>query len=783
MRNINTKNTSRAPMRNESYKRFSIYKKQEKRSWLDFLFDWIVKGIIMALMISINFVLFASSANYSLFAEGLYVIPNIVIPMVIIFTISIGAMFFISFSRILENILVSVVIGCVSYATINQFMTISPDSFLYSMFYGLSPEFAMHFINNSDILTAVVFSIITFFFLTAVSNRIVFFASIFLMVVLALVIADEYINQRHKQEFVTLYEKENIKAKVRGNKFIYIMLPNAASYRYISDMEDDKIASDDVRRTKEHMLGFFAKNNFTLYDNAYVGDEDYLMNIVSQFNILSNKKVEDSVLDNVLIDSYLKFKNHNEKSVYLEDNKLFNKFKNAKYRINVYQSHGIELCKSNNEIIADKCVEKQNHPFNFEGMDISEIKKTSLLLLQWINSTTLFKDLSVWYEFINTFTDASKVALLGIPYNNLHVINSIKTLDIMFNDVLSEDANTTYFALLDIPSEMYVYDEFCNIKTSDKWLSKDNLPWVKIPNLVERRKAYLQQTDCLYSKLNEFMEKLKAYDIDGNTVVVIQGISGIDNKKGSQDFIETFNSKKSVIMAIREPRKNGFQVDYEVCPVSGVLIKYLYGKNICRPLEDLNISKQSKSDLYKSIISGNKHITKYDVAKAKYTFSEWYKIWEKNSSSNNKGVQIIRDMLTFENPILSKAVPKPVDKKPVQEKPQEKQPKQIVEAPKKIEPKMFIEVINNNTKVVEKTVVEKPVVEKSVDDVSSAVNTPVLEKTNKTSEIEEDFFDEANANMQDEEKLKDEKKEQEPVVDENEELVIDLNELLATPIN
>lgn len=652
--NVSNKNF-RAPMRNESYKRFSIYKKQEKRSWLDFLFDWIIKGIIIALLISINFVLFASSANYSLFAEGVYVIPNIVLPIIVIFTISIGAMFFISFSRILENILVSLVVGFVTYATINQFMTVSPDSFLYSMFYGISPEFARNFINNSDFITAVVFSIVTFVMLSVLSNKFIFYGAVLLLVIFGIVIADEYINQRNKQEFITLYEKEPTKRKAKGNKFIHIMLPNATSYRYLSDLEDDEIAVNDIKKTKELMLGFYAKNNFILYDNAYVEEDNSFMNIVGQFNILSNKKVEDSVLDKILVDGYMKFKNHNEKSVYLEDNKLFDKFKNAKYRINVYQSHGIELCKSNNEVIADKCVEKQNHPFNFEGMDISEIQKTKLLLLQWINSTTLFKDLSGWYSFINVFTDANKVALLGIPYDNLHVINSIKTLDIMFNDILSEDANTTYFALLDIPTEMYVYDDFCNIKPSDQWLSKDNLSWVKVPNLAERRKAYLQQTNCLYGKLQEFMERLKAYDINNNAVVVIQGISGLNNKNDKQNFIESFRSKKSVIMAIREPKKKGFEVDYNLCPVSSILIKYLYGKNVCRPLKNVEMSQSSKTELYKDMMG--KPITKHDVVKAKYTFSEWYKTWEDSSSENSSdGVKIIRDMVKFEDPILSKKV-------------------------------------------------------------------------------------------------------------------------------
>ncbi|MDR1694356.1 MAG: hypothetical protein LBR70_04090 [Lactobacillaceae bacterium] len=633
-------------MRNESYKRFSIYKKAApKRSWLDFLFDWIVKGVIIALLISINFVLFTSSANYSLFAEGLYVIPNIVFPIIVIFAISLGTMFLISFSRLLENLLLSFIVGLFIYVTINQFMIISPDSFLYSIFYNkVSPNFAMNFIDNSDVVTSVTIAIIIFVLLGALRNRVIFFGAIGLAVIFGAVIADEYINQRNKQEFVTLYEKERAKDDIKGNKFIYIMLPSAASYRYLSDIENEGLAVDDIKKTKELMLGFYAKNNFTLYDNAYLEEDDQFMNIVSQFNILSNKKVKDSLLDKIAIDGYLKFKNHNEKSIYLEDNKLFNNFKNANYRINVYQSHGIELCQSNNEAIADKCVEKQNHPFNFQNMNISELQKTKFLLLQWVNSTRLFKDLSKMYSFLNVFTDANKVALIGVPFDNLYVINSINTLDIMFNDILAETSNTTYFALLDIPSEMYVYDEFCNIKPSSEWLSKENLPWVKNPNLAERKKAYMQQTSCLYGKLQQFIDKIIAYGLDKESVIVLQGISGLNDKKPSVNisFINEFRSKKSVTMAIKEPKRDKFNISYDICPVSTVLIKYLYGKDLCRHMDAFELGQQTKLEFYTDMMA--KQVSKKDVLQAEQNFTDWYEKWEKHTISNS-GVKIMKEMI------------------------------------------------------------------------------------------------------------------------------------------
>lgn len=619
---------NQAPMKGNSYKRFEAYKTnvdKTTKNIFDFFFNWLIKGTLVATLLSVNFVLFASSANYSLFSEGFSVFPHICLPITIIFIVSIGLMFLISFSAMLENVLVAFIATIVAYATINQFMTVAPESFLYSVLYNnLSPSIAMMFINNSDIFVSVGVGIIVLILLMSLNKKWIFYIWILLSMVFAGVIVDEYVNQRNKKEFMTLYETKQEEATHKGNKFVYIMLPNATSYEYLNTMQKDNMASKEIEKLKNLMLGFYSSNDFLLYNHAYVEEEDMFMNIVKQFNILSQKEPKDSLLDNVLIDGYMKFKNRNEKHIYLEENNLFENFKTAKYKINVYQSHGIELCHSNNAIIADKCVEKQNRPFNFQSLKVSEAEKTSLLVLQWIDSTKLFDNLSFFYKFFNIFTDANKLPLVGISYKNLEVINSIKTLDVIMDDMVKDSGDATYFTLLDMPGEMYVYDEFCNIKPKSQWVHKNNLPWVKIANTYNKKKAYIDQMSCVYGKLQEFINRIDDLGLKENTVVVVQGISGADYTE-DKGFVVDFQAKKSISMAIKEPRNNSFKVNYEVCPASTFLIEYLYSQKACNSLAGINISDKNKKDILQNI-QDNKFTIK-DIALSQLAYKKWYGDW------------------------------------------------------------------------------------------------------------------------------------------------------------
>lgn len=55
-------------IRSRTQKRFR--RSRPRRDLTVYLFDWLVKGMVVALLLSINFLLFASAGNFTVFSSG-----------------------------------------------------------------------------------------------------------------------------------------------------------------------------------------------------------------------------------------------------------------------------------------------------------------------------------------------------------------------------------------------------------------------------------------------------------------------------------------------------------------------------------------------------------------------------------------------------------------------------------------------------------------------------------------------------------------------------------------
>lgn len=249
------------------------------------------------------------------------------------------------------------------------------------------------------------------------------------------------------------------------------------------------------------MLGFYVQNNFTLYQNAYLEGTNPFLNLTQSYNPVNlNQNPMENTLNNVLFKSYFDFDNIVSPTVYLKNNKLFDSFRKNKYHLKVYETRGIETCNVNNEKAVDKCIQKENVPFNLEQTNFSTLQKTYLLLIQWLESTGLITDFSMVNE-------GMKLIVPGLPNNQfstkqLYVANSFKALDLLAKDISTDRGNNAYFVIMDMPAELFIYDSFCNLKPLSQWISADSA------NTVKKREAYAEQMTCLYGQLENFMQRL-----------------------------------------------------------------------------------------------------------------------------------------------------------------------------------------------------------------------------------------------------------------------------------
>lgn len=192
--------------------------------------------------------------------------------------------------------------------------------------------------------------------------------------------------------------------------------------------------------------------------------------------------------------------------------------------------------------------------------------------------------------------------------------------------------NKHIFALIDLPSDMYVYDEFCRVKPRDKWLNMKNLPWVKNDYTLEKQKAYLQQTRCLFGKLEQFTEKLKKENIWDSSVFIIQGVSGVNNFRNFtiSNAKEDFIANRLVALAIHDYKMNKGERRSNMCAISNIVSGYLFRQDRCLN-EDANISKSFMSSLEDDL----KHLETRSDKNDQDVFSKWYTEWAKYEELRN----------------------------------------------------------------------------------------------------------------------------------------------------
>ena len=611
-----------------------IAKRKKKRNWSVYLIDWVEKALIIGLLLAIDFTLFAGAGSFRIFPTDVTLALEVVYIISGIFIFAFVLMYLFSFSGFFQNVITSIIAGLVSVALVGQFANFDK----HSMFGALAETYFGHDIgllmfSFSHIFLGIAIGVFFFFYLVSSSKQgIAYFVGILFLVWVGTAF-HEYTLRDTKSDY--LVRVENHKGKVAdkaqtGKRFVYIAVPELTSYGYFQDLTNsktpDSVPNRKMEQTQDVMLGFYIRNGFKYFVNAYVNDYDPFYNIAETLNIGSGRKVKDMLQTNVRVDSLWRFHNLTPKYVYMKENRLFDIFNRSGYDVKAYQGQGIEMCKENGEINVNKCVEKNGLPLNLDKTDYSIKERTLILLAMWIESMDLTEGFPALYKLVRAFADADAIPLLGISYKDIYVINSLQALDILGKDMAADNGNKAYFVYIDLP-KMYVYDEFCRLKPVNEWQTKDDLPWIGRQDIFEKRAVYADQVRCLYGKLEEFMQNLRRNDLFDKTVVVLQGTVGVDGlgKGNTNDFVNTAKNEKLVTMAIRDPFQNKFEINYDMCAAPNLLKRYLFKSDSCEDFSALNLHPDALAVLKQNIMSYR--ILPQDVKNAQQFFGSWYNEW------------------------------------------------------------------------------------------------------------------------------------------------------------
>lgn len=575
-----------------------------------------------------DFILFAGSGNIEVFKHSLLPTPEIQLGILFFAVVVAFTVLLLHKYEVLKCAFASLIAFGFVYAIFTQFAQIQQNV----VFGTLHISSYMLFGLLSAGITYIVFTqrLRLFKYLLTVA-----------VVVLLVDVYVNYINRNTPHEFIESFNSQKLN-QTKDKRFVYFLLPNLVSYPYLNAMN-----IPEAQETKKIVQGFYQTNDFKVYMQAYTPEQDYLDNMIISFNPLSEKSVETHLLDTRLLSSYWQFQNLKTEYIYLKNNQLYDIFRKNKFQISAYKSRDFDMCHAKHKFNVNRCIEKINQPTNIYSMSLSTLEKAEILVIEWLSSWQLFRNISPLYNTLATLINADKMPLVGVNYNNLYVVNSIQTFDILAQDIQKDSGRQAYFVFADIPSNMYIYDEFCQLKPRQNWLDMANLPWIKKDYTVQRQTAYLQQTKCLYGKLAQFIDQLKEKNLWDNTIVIIQGISGVNNFKNYKytKFLDNFIANRLVTMAIHDKNMKNTDADTELCSTNNILSKYLFNPNTKCNRAKLGIHH----NLYQTLQQKMQELTLGANINYSTDFADWYQKWQNvNKNQATEEADIFQDFDALE---------------------------------------------------------------------------------------------------------------------------------------
>ena len=602
------------------------------KSFGAYCLDLFIKALLMTVLISINFCLFAKAGNYAVFLSDGSLAPEVIRIVSWVFISSLVLMVLLSFSTWAQNILLAITAGMFVLMMLGQFALFDKYAFLTDMLRIYVNDGVADFVYGySDVVVALVVFVLVLLYLVFADRSSLGYLLGSLLLINAYVLFTAYINRYAPHDFVEDVSPREISTET-GKKFVNIILSNAASYNYLDSMLNQNVKDNSkVENLKKIMLGFFVKNGFNLYPNVLLKYQNGQQNQALALNPLAMGGIEQIVAP-VIYDRDWQFDRINDKTIELQSNQVSDAFRKAGYQINAYQSRGLDMCRSRLAYQVDRCVNKLNTPANVDELATTVGQRSLLLVAQWLESSGLFGNEfapSLIFRVVDKVTDAEKIPVVGKSYAKLYVVDSIKVFDKVLQDIANNPGKGAYYIYVDMPADMFVYNEFCMLKNQKDWIALKS-PYSTTGDddetLQKRQVAYAEQYTCLFGKLEDFVSKLDL----ANTVLLIQGISAPQTKLTNEatPFAMVIGNEKLTNIAIKDPKFDGFEVKPQMCYATDIINSYLFKTSKC--------SVDTGSDmeeLKKSVEAIN--IDEKTQLEAKKFFELWIKYW---NQANGKEV-------------------------------------------------------------------------------------------------------------------------------------------------
>jgi hypothetical protein len=334
--------------------------------------------------------------------------------------------------------------------------------------------------------------------------------------------------------------------------------------------------------TKNLITRFYLKNGFQLFGGAY---SRYLYTYTSIGNLLNFTAAESQ--PSTLISGRGPYE--------LLQNKYFKLLSDKQYQIEVLSPGWIDFC-SEASAVAIACIERHWSVLkNFAKLDLPVAQKVQVLYSRYLNQSSIVA--AILYAFV--LPVQSKFPALAPSIQQwiwafhperarTDSLNALADLKPLWSNILSLPNGTVLFAHLLIPHYPYVANSDCSIRPPSRdflWNYRglfDEPPMNTAASRKERYQQYLEQLRCLYLRLDELFDQMRAAGIYDDSIIVLHGDHGsrivltepnaaTQPELTKQDLVDGY----STLFAMKLPGKSG-GYDKSPWPLEQLLAKFVF---------------------------------------------------------------------------------------------------------------------------------------------------------------------------------------------------------------
>ena len=594
--------------------------------------DKISRSIYIFLLFAMDFIMFIYSINGRLIENG-KVNQAVLVILGAIFAVSLTLILLLSFSKIAQNVLCALVTMLVTIMFFYQFGMGDVDNFLEVWLNKHARWLSFLCICPSPWIIGFILGLLVFFAFLY-SDAILFVMLIFLFSAAIGVHKNESLAPA-KTEYQEVKKLPPNVGLGRDSNIVYLMAPKLPSYQFLNSIRDV-----NFRELRDLIIGFYVVNGFEVYPNAFVQKNDSMSNIIDILNQVNYNSTTSANRGYAEFLNDWNFIHGGIDYISLEENQLYDYLRNSGFGVSMYAMPGFDFCLKGGDFYTDRCVVK-----GYKNVSVYDEKATleqnvNALLGEWILSLKSRDFRSFARSFINTS-----------PLKNMKVLSENRRVSIegaasiferLSGDFKRDKNGQVYLTYVDLPSDIYIYDEYCNIKPRKEWVAlKDNSLYTG--SLDDKRKAYVDQAKCLIGKMQEYMEDIYKSGKADRTDIFVQGISPIRELAGVVgDKYNRFVSENLVNLGIRKGKKPKFLINANVCLASDFTKTLIRYQDYCYSVDNMkNYSPEEALNLKKNLVN-NSVIRGSKISNIAANYRDWYDLYRANSTSYQKRQQQLK---------------------------------------------------------------------------------------------------------------------------------------------